>query len=282
MKTKIVIVEPVEDILSKIYIQSLLNHCRGNHTGMIFTDDDMNPYWFTLKKRALDFGEVIDFSRFEVRSRSLERVATESPSLLCIRHFEAQSYFMRVVGDVRSIYEEIYDKDIQVVVTDFYKGFFLYKSYPDKFSLVFLDLVSDNDMERAYSELFEFRMLRRISPFSESYIDGTWDMAYPENGRFEIHFSEDPRIGSTQGLIADTRGLATFVGKIGKNCLEFRKVYFQSSVDEDWKRHDKLIDRTPINYAIYGGFMEGHFWWDGRESEFRHCICQVKQRIGYT
>lgn len=285
MKTKIIVVEPWLDLYSgsglRTHFRSLMDHCRASHTGIIFTDDGTNPYWDLIRVDVLDFAEVMDFSRFDVKASALERKSFDSPALLCSSHFEAQAHFMRIAGDSKSLYEEISDKEITTVVTDFYKAFFLCQLYPTNFSLVFLNSGTFTDYEHGYAQFEEYKMLRRISPFSESYIDGTWEIDDPDKGKFEIHFMEDPRIGDVKGLIADTRGLALFSGQMRKDSFRFKKLYFRSSIEKDRQRLDRLITKAPINYALYSGFQDGHFWWDGREDKFRYCVCEVKQRIGY-
>ncbi len=289
MKTQIIVVNTTVDWYNsralESHFRSLYASCKGKRTGMIFSEDEFyrsesSRYWQNLEERVLEFSEIVDFTSHIQAAHTLAEKSFTAPSLLSKRHFEAQAYFMRLVGDVRSLKEEISDKELEVVVMEFYKGFFLQQLYPDKFSLSLhgVDYVKHED---AYRQLHEFRMLHRISPFSESYIDGTWDIDNPLKGSFEVHFVDEPYIGKTQGLIPDVRGLATFSGEIRKNSFDFRKLYFLDSVRNDQASKDRLTSE-PINYALYAGFRDGHYWWDGREIDRRFCSCEVKQKIGYT
>lgn len=288
MKTQIVVVDALAHSYSdselRSHFRSLHKLCKGKRTGMVFSEVDLltfesSYYWQNLEEKVLNFSDTVDFTQHMKKALELDEKALLSPSLMSKRHFEAQAHFMRLVGDVRSLQEEISDKEFEIVVMDFYKGFFLQQLYPDNFSLSFQGRASV-EHEDAYKQLSEFRMLRRISPFSESYIDGTWDVDDPPMGTFEIHFVEEPRVGLVQGLIPDVRGLALFSGQIYRNSLEFKKLYFLDSVKNDRAYKGKLT-KAPINYALYAGFRDGHYWWGDKETNCNFCACTVKQKIGY-
>ena len=291
MKTQIIVVDTCLESYSerglRAHSHSLRNSCKGRRVGMIlsekeFYESQSSPYWIHIHENVLDFSSgIIDFNKYEDIANSLEQKALRAPSLLSRRHLEAQSHFMQLAGDVGALRNDILDKDFEVIVTDFPKGFFLQQIYPYDFSLSFEGIGSYVDHEDAYARLEEFKILRRISPFSESYIDGTWDIENPKKGNFEIHFVDEPRIGYTQGLIVDTRGIARFQGEIKRNSFNFKKNYFLDSVLKDQERPDRLITKAPINYALYAGFTEGHFWWGKNEKNCRYCSCEVRQKIGY-
>jgi len=316
MKTKIVLVYPVkEDYIEEgldEHFQVLLSKCLGKNIGLVFVDTpaceiknlsinknsdseeyglisnsfdyvaDYVDYWDTLQHKVnSESKKTIDLSPFVFKAHEFEGRSNASRNLFKKNLFRAQAEFLRMFGDASLVLEEVHKKNIEILVTDFYTGFYLYKTFKKEFSIDY-ELIDMHDstlrrdfIDEIQKRLSENELLMQMDINSRPDIVGTWDVHVRDRGKFTLYFLPDAKSEYVSGIISDKYGLASFFGKLDNDLFVFKKSYFYETLSRDLFNEHKLALES-VHYELKISEREGQWWIPGFTKQVP---CEFRLRI---
>lgn len=323
-RIQIIVVHPVvEDYEEDAYdehLEILLSKCEDKNAGLIFVSTppqdiqnsfldlsfdeeegdyhennfmidslyDYVEYWSVLQHyKKTEKAQIIDLSRFIYEACHLDSRSHGSQNLFKKNFFTARAEYIRLFGDAESIMQEIHKKNLEVIITDFYTGFNLYKSFGKEFLLdcELVDIYDSEYKHRTSDEIIQRRrdhkFLRSINESSHPDIVGTWDVYFRDRGQFTLYFSSQIQKGKeVYGIISDRYGLAWFRGMIDidTNKLSFQKYYFYDTLTRDLLDQCRLVP-NPVIYELDLRNSTGQWWFDFDKEKINHCDYKFRKKL---